>query len=441
MAPEFSTNKLQRPNLPHGYFEALPTEIIESIGSYMDKDSLMSFRCTGGRSAECTHYNFQRTYLTTFTTDFSKSDFERLQRRVETDPDSMSWITGLVVRQRCDEAKIKAKIERGRFGDGDPMGSGFEWSWKEGGIDLGQPAVQQWHGLLAKMTNCTSFHFSTKATHLNLQFVQTTLADMLRDPIGNRPWRRNGLTLSDAFELTLEYIHCCNVPLVDMTVDSTCFYPLRDFDPEDWAVRSVQGTQPLSELESLSIIGSTQLDQPCTFVNFVSCAPKLKRLSIQNVEAYFPHRALASSAAVFQLEELNVADTSYMFCGYSGILCVVRGHRRTLKRLSIARITAWRGQEGLLGCLADIGFSVLEEFSLDRIIAAKGMLERYESVLGFQGDGAALFSLAAEQGATLECTRGPEVEGEPYVAFKYLGPGVQQFLRVIASETEFVRKK
>ncbi|KAJ0423235.1 hypothetical protein BJY00DRAFT_310363 [Aspergillus carlsbadensis] len=339
--------------------EELPTEVVESMAAQMDLDTICSFRSTSKYAAQCADFHFKRNYNHTIYTDLSREDFERLERRLVEDPKCVLYIDTLSVNPKALRAD----------GIKPAMGTGFTWNRLGGGtLDMEQPLVTQWHGLLRRFINLAHFEINSD---LCLGGISPSGLPC--------SWE---LSPHDVFVVAMPFIRNSNLPATSLDVygpnlDTGCAY--EDMEPARMNEKAVLqalfppcGLGPgWPHLTSLTIRRGG-FPPSGRFANIIASAPNLKRLTLLGDMVHVYMEDVVANAHRFQLEEIDYGDLNYSLSDPTTTFCpLLQSQRTTLKKLTLAHMTAGPCAV-VMRFLIDGGFSALEEITIDNACQVGG---------------------------------------------------------------------
>jgi len=405
----------------------LPTEIIEHITSHMDLDTIRAFRLCSRSTAQLAGFHFKRDYQHTIRTDFCLEDFQVFERLLAKNPKAMCTIDTLSVTGKAAEERPSTLCESPR------MGAGFHWKRSGEVLDMDQPAVKNWHKLLARIGG------DLKHFRLNVDLGMVILPGSVQDDSSSS----TQLTLWDVFLIAIPVIKSNSHAVESLDILGYNFYrgnqQWSTVDPPEKDMIDQLCHAPKNGWPNLSskTLRHGETNEMYRFADIISHAPNLKRIHLHGLfyEAHFDE--IVRCAPKFRLEELHIEDMRPLMEKLCNALRAVGG---TLKKLVLQRVNMpnWPVFLGALSWTPE--FSALEEFTLE------------EAYTIWNGDPTDVYKLrfpykagtvgfSAPRGAKLAYTlQGLEYtlqdgdKGAMYANLTYSGPGMEGFFSQLSEK-------
>ncbi|KAJ0423234.1 hypothetical protein BJY00DRAFT_310362 [Aspergillus carlsbadensis] len=331
----------------------------ESRGKNKENELIHTYLRDKTDTEDVPAFTFYPEVKHTIFTDFSRQDFERLERLVAEEPECVQGIDTLCTNAKFPKKKQEDENKR------EAMGTGYTWErLTYGALDMDQPLIKQWHALLGRFGNLK---------HIG---INTTID-------GYAPkddYRRSCAEISDseAFMITMLFVRNSKLPVASLDICGWNLYTgfkyggLADEEREhESGIVQTLFTGPEADwphLESLTI-RSGLCWKGDRFQSLVLRSPNLKRLTLAEVRAGMYLRDLANNGEKITIEEFNlVRDTiSCMDNSLSFYLQqFLKSQRKTMKRLALSHANVGPCMK-LLELLKTDGFSALEEITLDKV--------------------------------------------------------------------------
>ncbi|KAL3458760.1 hypothetical protein BJX64DRAFT_291907 [Aspergillus heterothallicus] len=336
----------------------LPAEVLELVTKEMDIETILSFRSSSRYAAQCSHWHFNRNYRNTIVTDFSRQDFDRIERRLKDEPNCISYVGTLAVTGKPADTTRPLQTQSLK------MGAGFKWerAWDYGLLDLTHENVTAWRNLLSRFTNLQHFRINT----------DLDLTAGIRWDLGSD----SQLSYSDVWLIAMPLIKEGPFAVTSLDLFGPNFYrgfmgsgqTITDDDERPILDALFPASGPKADWPHLESI-TLRFGMAPTYTRFktvISHAPKLKKVSLLGILGR-PHLAdIASCADVFKLEELHLAGMGFDPISENDLRRALRAVRGTLKTLSLAEVSVADWVD-LLRFLRDTGFPALREFTIDKV--------------------------------------------------------------------------